>query len=137
MSAVAEAGIVEIVGDIGAGKTRLWHEVRAADTDSPLAVMRAEPHEVDAPYLPVRRFIGAAAGIGGRDDAASAGTLLRAHVKRSAKELLPWLPLLADLMGATVASTAEVDALDPMFRPERLWACAAELVADDRRSPMG
>ncbi len=49
-------------------------------------------------------------------------------MKRSAKGLLPWLPLIADVIGASVPSTAEVEALDNKFRTDRLNAVTAEFV---------
>lgn len=125
---VADGGIVDLVGQVGSGKSRLWHEARDTDTVRRWLVMCAEPHEVDSPYLPFRRLIRAAAGIGGREDESSAGAALTTFVKRSAKRLLPWLPLIADVIGASVPPTAEVEALDPKFRTDRLHSVTAELV---------
>ncbi len=125
---VADGGIVDLVGPVGSGKSRLWHEARDADDARRWLVMRAEPHEVDSPYLPFRRLIRAAAGIGGREDDSSAGAALTTLVKRTAKGLLPWLPLIADVIGAGVPPTAEVEALDTKFRIDRLNSVTAELV---------
>lgn len=126
--AVADDGIVDLVGEVGSGKSRLWHEAREADAGRRWLVMHAEPHEVGSPYLPFRRFIRAAAGIGGRDDDKAAGAALASFVRRSARELMPWLPLIADVIGASVPATAEVDALEAAFRADRLSSATAELV---------
>jgi class 3 adenylate cyclase/tetratricopeptide (TPR) repeat protein len=127
--AVAEGGIVDLVGEAGSGKTRLWHEARDADASRNWLVARAESHEIDSPNLPFRRLIRTAVGIGGRDDPATAGTSLATFVKRWAKDLVPWLPLIADVVGASVAATDAVNALDPAFRAERLHSVTAELIA--------
>jgi class 3 adenylate cyclase/tetratricopeptide (TPR) repeat protein len=126
--AVTEGGVVDLVGEAGSGKTRLWHEARDADVSHRWLVIRSEPHELESPYLPFSRLIRAAAGIDWRDDEASAGVKLAAFVDQSAKELLPWLPLIADVVGATVAATAAVAALDPVFRADRLRSVTAEIV---------
>ncbi len=126
--AVAADGIIDLVGETGSGKSRLWQEARARDADSRWVVMRAEPHEVGTPYLPFRRIIRSTLGIGGRDDEAVAGAALMRFARRSAKRLLPWLPLVADVIDATVPTTPEVEALDAAFRAERLRSATAELV---------
>ena len=125
---VGGGGIVDLVAEAGSGKTRLWHEARRVDPSRRWLVMNAEPHEVDSPFLPIRRLIRTAAGIGSRDDATSAGRTLAAFVERVAPSLVPWIPLVADLIGATVATADEVEALDPAFRAERLTAVTAELI---------
>ena len=40
---------------------------------------------------------------------------------------MPWLPLVADVIGATVDPTTDVDALDPAFRADRLRIAVADL----------
>jgi class 3 adenylate cyclase/tetratricopeptide (TPR) repeat protein len=128
LEAIAGGGIVEIVGEAGVGKTRLWQEARSLTMDRTWLVMRSEPHEVGSPYLPFRRLIRTAMGIDPRADAATAGTILTSFVARTAPALVQWLPLIADVIGAEVATTAEVDALDPSFRSDRLRAATAELI---------
>lgn len=125
---IADGGVVDLVGEVGSGKTRLWQEARNADSSRRWLVMRAEPHEVNSPYLPFRRLIRTAARIGGRDDEAAAGVSLATFVKRSAKPLVPWLPLIADVIGAEVPLTRQVEALDPAFRVDRLRSATAELL---------
>ena len=68
-------------------------------------------------------------GIGESDDEASAGASLASFVRRRASVLLSWLPLIADVIGATVATTEAVDALAPEFRAARARTATAELIA--------
>jgi class 3 adenylate cyclase/tetratricopeptide (TPR) repeat protein len=121
-------GVADIVGVAGSGKTRLWHQARILEPERRWLVTRAEPHETGSPYLPFRRLIRSLAGIGPRDDGPTAGTLMSAFVERVAPSVVPWLPLVADVIGAEVKSTDEVDALDPTFRGDRLMTVAADLL---------
>ncbi len=128
LEAIAAGGIVELVGEAGVGKTRLWQEARSIESQRRWFVLRAEPHEVGSPYLPFRRLIRVAAGIRTSDDDRTAGTSLTAFVGRVAPSLTPWLPLIADVVGADVTMTEDVEALDPTFRADRLRLGVAELV---------
>jgi class 3 adenylate cyclase/tetratricopeptide (TPR) repeat protein len=121
-------GIADIVAEAGSGKTRLWHQARTLDTERRWLVTRAEPHEGGSPYLPFRRLIRTLAGIGPRDDGPTSGRLISAYVEHWAPGVAPWLPLIADVIGADVAATAEVDALDPSFRGDRLRSAVADLL---------
>jgi predicted ATPase len=78
------------------------------------------------PYLPFRRLIRARGDRrGGRLDR---GTSIAAFVGRIAPDLVQWLPLVADVIGAEVPMTPEVEALDAAFRSDRLRLAVAELV---------
>ncbi|MEY2415020.1 MAG: hypothetical protein QOH53_354, partial [Ilumatobacteraceae bacterium] len=126
---VIDAGeVAELVGEAGAGKSRLWQEARRVRAALRWFVMRAEPHEIGSVYLPFRRLLRSAAGIDPRADGLSAGALISALVQRAAPGLVPWLPLIATVVGADVPTTDEVEALDPAFRADRLRAAVGELV---------
>jgi len=60
---------------------------------------------------------------------------LRHRVATSAPQLLPWLPLIAVVIEAPVASTPEVDRLSPAFRRERLHRVVTELIVHLERGP--
>ena len=128
LGVIATGGVVELVGEAGSGKTRLWQEARRSEPERKWYVMRAEPHEIGSPYLPFRRLIRNAAGIESRADAAVAGASITTFVEGVAPTLAPWLPLIADVIGAEVATTDEVEALDPTFRSDRLRVSVAELI---------
>ena len=127
--AIHEGQSIQIVGDAGVGKTRLWQEARRLTPDRTWHVLRAEPHEVGSAYLPFGRLIRTAANIGSQADDGVAGQLLGTFVGRVAPDLVEWLPLLADVIGASVETTEAVDALDPAFRADRLRLTVAELIA--------
>jgi tetratricopeptide (TPR) repeat protein len=57
------------------------------------------------------------------------GRALLAGLERVAPDLLPYAPLLADVAQATVATTPEVDQLDPRFRPDRLADAVVTLMS--------
>jgi class 3 adenylate cyclase/tetratricopeptide (TPR) repeat protein len=120
---------IQIVGDAGVGKTRLWQEARRLTPERVWHITRAEPHEVGAAYLPFARLIRAVAGIEQRADEHAAGRLLGSFVARVAPDLIEWLPLLADVIGANVEPTDAVDALDPAFRADRLRLTVADLIS--------
>ena len=91
-------------------------------------MVRAELNERRSAYLPFRRLIRLQLGI---DPAASdreTGRQLGAVVAQRCPQLAAWLPLIADVVGADVDPTDEVDALDPGFRADRLRAVVADLI---------
>ena len=128
LQVIDDGDVAELVGDAGVGKSRLWQEARRVRADRRWFVMRAEPHEIGSVYLPFRRLIRSTAEIDPRADAASVGAGITAFVERVAPDLVPWLPLIATVVGADVPATDEVEALDATFRADRLRAAVAELV---------
>ena len=111
-----EGTLVEIVGDVGLGKTRLVDEVTAL-TGIARRTARCEPYEQATPFFAFRHLLAAVLGIGGRGEAAAAS--LHDCISQLAPDLLPWVPLLADVLDLVVPDTPETAALDARFRRER------------------
>ena len=125
---VSTGGMVEFVGEAGVGKSRLWQEARTIEHQRRWVVMRSEPHETGSPYLPFRRFVRALAQIYHTPIRTWRAPRSTRSSRASAPSLVPWLPLIADVIGADVSTTDEVNALDETFRADRLRSAVAELI---------
>jgi class 3 adenylate cyclase/tetratricopeptide (TPR) repeat protein len=119
---------VEIIGDVGMGKTRIAEELVALAPDTRRFRINCGPYDAGRPYFTSRLLLRAALGIGQDADRSTAGRALTAAIERAAPELTPWLPLLAIAAYAEVDPTAEVEALDARFRTARLHAVVHDLL---------
>ncbi|MFM7272078.1 MAG: AAA family ATPase [Actinomycetes bacterium] len=124
---IVSGGTVEVTGPAGVGKTRLVEEAIAA-LGAPVVRVTAEPFARARPLAAARRLLRRSVGIDDDADPVATDASLRAVVTEHARGLEPWLPLLADVVGAPVAMTPEVEALDAEFIAERRDAVAAELL---------
>jgi class 3 adenylate cyclase/tetratricopeptide (TPR) repeat protein len=133
LSAIAEVStgggtgkVVEIVGPAGIGKSRL---VAEALTAWPLVVFRVscDAFSGGRPYRPLRAAGRQLLGLDDNTPSARVGEVLVATLEEKTPALLPWAPLLGDVMDITLAPTREVDELDPRFRQRRLEAAFIEL----------
>lgn len=130
--AAARAGdgpVVELVGDVGAGKSRLVAELTSANPDLPVASAAGDPYGQAAAYHVANTLLRRLLHIPAGATAVSAGRALTDVVERRAPDLLPWLPLLAVPIGAEVAPTPQVDATTARYRGQRMRAAVADLVA--------
>ncbi len=126
-------GVVEIRGEPGIGKTRLMEELIARVPDVRSFRFISDPYSQRVPYLAFRQVIRAVAGI--TSGGAPGGRQLTTVVARSAPQLRPWLPLLADVADVRVASTPESSALDPRFRAARVNDSVVSLLSTLIREP--
>jgi len=126
-AAAGSGGVVEIVGAAGLGKSRLVSEAIDRWVLGTIRVA-CEEYGSSTPYLPFRRVLRRLLGLG--DDAPddTVAAELRVAVSELASELEPYLPLLADVVGVQMASTREVDELEPRFRRGRLEHCVVQLL---------
>jgi len=112
--------LVELVGATGIGKTRLVEELEQRTPDLTHVQVVSEPYAASTPYLPFRKLLRDLLGIRSSDPHELAGQRLRERVETNASELLPWLPLLADVLNIDLADTPETASLAPRFRKVRL-----------------
>ena len=119
MSGRGEA--IEIVGSVGAGKTRLAAELQLMATDMGLRVTRwsCEPFYKTSPYRAVESLFRRAVGIAHDASRGDAGARLAELVDERAPELAPWLPLIAVPFAADVAPTLQSEELLPEYRRVR------------------
>ena len=118
-------GVIELAGEVGAGKTRLVDEATAG-LSTPIVTIRGESYASATPYRafrdPVRRFMGAATG--GPDGQQAA---LRDRVRELAPHLEPLLPLVGRVAHVDVPSTPQSEAIEPRFLAERTADVIVEL----------
>ncbi|MFL5942779.1 MAG: AAA family ATPase [Gaiellaceae bacterium] len=111
---------VELVGEPGVGKTRLVEELVASAVGFQVLRTRCEPYASSTPFAPLRTLLRPLVGILPEDPPDAAGAKLTAFATGVMPDLALWLPLLALPFDAEVASTPEVDEIDPAFRRDRL-----------------
>jgi len=118
-----------LLGDAGMGKTRLLREALRATDAVRATVMeaRAEPYGAATPYRPVRDPLRRLLGLSVAQKDGLAQTLVLA-VNRLAPDLLPWLPLVGDVLGIPLDPTDTTRDLDPKFRPDRTADAVVDLI---------
>ena len=121
--------VIEVTGRPGMGKTRIV--VEALESVGPAFGMlwvTCERYESATPYHAAGQLLRTALEIK-EADATLLGEALTIAVNGAAPEQTPWIPLLADVVGASVDSTAEVDALAEQFRQQALHNAVTSVLA--------
>lgn len=128
-------GVVEIAGGAGIGKSRLVNEA-LRHADMTVVVVRGEERGHAQPYGAASRLLRAAMGIDEHEDPKRVGILLKATVRDLTPYLDPWLPLLAEVIGAEVPSTPTVEELAPAYRRHRTHWAVSQLAGWLTREPV-
>lgn len=135
-SALSGSGrVVEILGEQGVGKSRLVAEFRSSTGDASWVTAACDPFERTTPYQTARLLLRWVMGIERDATAIEAGTRLKAIVEEHAPDLLPWLPLIAVIVDAEVATTEESSKVDPRFRRVKAQQVVADLMEAIGRKP--
>jgi tetratricopeptide (TPR) repeat protein len=117
---IRQSRAVELVGEPGAGKTRLTEELVTSAVGFQVLRTRCEPYSASTPFAPFRTLLRPLVGILPEDTPEEAGAKLMTFVIGVMPDLSVWLPLLALPFDAEVPSTPEVDEIDASFRRDRL-----------------
>jgi len=105
---------VEVVGEAGAGRSRLLHEL-GARLDVPVLATGCDPDGAATAYAPVRRLLAPLLGV----SLPVTGAALEAAVHVAAPDLARWTPLVGAVLGIAVPDTRFTAALDGRFRAAR------------------
>ena len=124
-----------LTGDAGTGKSRLVDEVHAVASEVFRVTVSCEAQTAATPYEPWQSLLPAVAGLPAEagPDAAYAAVLRRCA--DSAPDLLPWAPLIADVLGAAAEPTEQVAALAPEYRAGRLHEVVLRFLAAELARP--
>lgn len=120
-------GVLTVVGGAGAGKTRLVAEALAG---SALRIVQADGdrYVAGAPYRTLQTVLRQLLSIDADATAADAGQILTRFVAQELPAMVPWLPLLGPAVGAELAPSDAVDALDDAFRADRAHTVLSRLL---------
>jgi tetratricopeptide (TPR) repeat protein len=112
-------GVISILGETGIGKTRLVAEALSSVEPAQTLTVRAEPYGSNSPYRPLRDAFRDALGVKPAGPMEMAGQLL-AIAKDLDTKLVPFLPLIGDVVHLEVPETDEVKQIEPRFRRDRV-----------------
>jgi class 3 adenylate cyclase/tetratricopeptide (TPR) repeat protein len=119
--------VVEIIGEPGLGKSRLAASA-IEFSGLPEMLISTDPYGGLVPYQTLRSILRRLMGIPANCPAGPAGELLTQFVTAAVPEMVPWLPLVARVVGADVEPTRTVDELDQRFRTPRLHDAVRDLL---------
>jgi len=134
-AATGALGVVEVIGEAGVGKSRLVAELLERVASPVVVFASCSPYDVATPYAAARVALRRLLRISDDASAAEAGVALHEIVAAVDARLLPWLPLLAIPVGATVPSTLEAETIAAEFRADRMRRAVADLVSEVCRTP--
>ena len=123
-----EGTLIELVGGAGLGKSRLAQELQGAAHGFVQLSTSCEPYESATPYFPLRGLLLDLMGIA--LDAPEDRRVHQLHdvIGNVASELLPWAPLIGDVVDIPMPETRESAELDARFRGARLAEVLTQLL---------
>lgn len=127
----AEGGtgrLVEVVGEVGMGKSRLLAELRDRAAGMEIHDLTCELHRASTAYGATRKLLRDLLGSPRDAEPARAGQDLLAVLERELPDLVPWAPLLAIAFGAELPATPATASLDEQYVRQRLNDAVRELL---------
>jgi class 3 adenylate cyclase/tetratricopeptide (TPR) repeat protein len=118
---------IDLLGAAGIGKTRLLSELKRMAWDMRVLAAAAEPYRASSAYALAAPLLLDALGAGEVGTAELPGWLDQ-WCAQHAPELTNWLPLLAPVLGISIADTAQTSDLAPEFRVERIHALVLDML---------
>jgi class 3 adenylate cyclase/tetratricopeptide (TPR) repeat protein len=118
-AAAGQGRLVDLVGEPGIGKSRLVRELLHR-TQVRAIVTSCDEYETATAFYPFRGLLRTVIGVPAEAPDDVVAEALRSAADQAAPDLLPWLPLLAQVLNIEVEGTPEVLALAPEFRADRL-----------------
>jgi class 3 adenylate cyclase/tetratricopeptide (TPR) repeat protein len=112
--------VVEVVGEVGIGKSRLLAAFRDRAADLVSHDLVCELHRASTPYGAARRFFRGLLDLSNEAAADDAGQALLSILRRELPELVEWAPLLAIAFGAQLPATTTTANLDQQYLRPRL-----------------
>ena len=128
-AAAGSGRMVEIVGEPGVGKTRLVQEMRDRLHQRPQLAVSCQVSEASTPYLVVRRLLRELLGLPPRGSTPGLVDQFLGIVSERAPTVLPWAPLVAQVLDLPVPDTDETRELDEEYRRPRLARAVIDLLA--------
>ncbi len=112
--------LIELVGETGAGKSRLLAETQ--ELREGMAILRSTCEVVtrETPYFVWRELLRQVLEVEWDDPEARVVGRLEAEIRRNQPDLEPWLPLVAIVVDVQVPATTEVAQLAPEARAGKL-----------------
>jgi class 3 adenylate cyclase len=120
---------VELIGDAGIGKSRIVEELCDRAAELPVVSAACEQYEALTPYFVFRKLLRTLLGVVTNGDVQANTRALGERIAGIDPELVPWLPLVADVLDAPVLPTQETEELQPSFRRARLNGVVETLLA--------
>ncbi len=127
--------LVELIGEPGIGKSRLAKELKDNCADMRQLEVRCEQYESSTPYFPFRPFLRSLLDVQLNGGGEHNRSILGERLGQIDAELVPWAPLLAAPLDVEVASTPEVEDLDPAFWRARLHGVMGTVLGQLLDSP--
>jgi class 3 adenylate cyclase/tetratricopeptide (TPR) repeat protein len=122
----SSGSVMEVVGEPGAGKSRLIEEFRTVTEGVTTFTVTGEYYDASTPYGALRGTIRELLGLEESGEPPTPEQLRRA-IGRIAPDLAPWAPLVGAVVDVALPDTPETSELDPAFRSQRLGEAMVDL----------